>query len=102
LKTEAAAPADHSQHPVIPLEVQMQRGGNVPPLINHIEEATHTKARELVAKWSITGSQAWWRMTCLIEMQTRGSYMKPLSVGTLACMGQAFCLHACSFTAHMA
>jgi len=99
---DAVAPADYSQHPVIPLEVQLERGGNVPSLINHVPEATYTKSRELVAKWSITGSQAWWRMTCLIEMKTRGSYMKPLSLDTLAYMGQVFCLHACSFTAHMA
>ena len=33
---EAAAPADYSQHPVIPLEVQLERGGTVPSLIRLI------------------------------------------------------------------
>ena len=72
---------------MIDLEEQLQRGGNVPALINHAPEETKTLAKELVAAWGLKGSQAWWRMQCLIEMEKRASLMKPLQESTIVYMG---------------
>ena len=72
---------------MIDLEEQLQRGGNVPALINHAPEETKTLAKDLVAAWGIKGSQAWWRMQCLIEMEKRKSLMKPLQESTIVYMG---------------
>ena len=72
---------------MIDLEEQLQRGGNVPALINHAPEETKTLAKELVAAWGLKGSQAWWRMQCLIEMEKRKSLMKPLQESTIVYMG---------------
>ena len=72
---------------MIDLEEQLQRGGNVPALINHAPEETKTLAKELVIAWNLKGSQAWWRMQCLIEMEKRKSLMKPLQESTIVYMG---------------
>ena len=72
---------------MIDLEEQLQRGGNVPALINHAPEETKTLAKDLVAAWGLKGSQAWWRMQCLIEMEKRKSLMKPLQESTIVYMG---------------
>ena len=73
---------------MIGLEEQLQRGGNVPALINATSEDTKTKAKELVIAWNLKGSQAWWRMQCLIEMEKRESLMAPLQQSTIVYMGQ--------------
>ena len=72
---------------MIDLEEQLQRGGNVPALINHATEETRILAKELVAAWGLKGSQAWWRMQCLIEMEKSASLMKPLQESTIVYMG---------------
>ena len=72
---------------MIDLEEQLQRGGNVPALINHATEETKALAKELVAAWGLKGSQASWRMQCLIEMEKRASLMAPLQEGTIVYMG---------------
>ena len=72
---------------MIDLEEQLQRGGNVPALINHAPEETKTLAKDLVAAWNLKGSQAQWRMQCLIEMEKRKSLMKPLQESTIVYMG---------------
>ena len=61
---------------MIDLEKQMEMGGNVPALIHQVSDEVRMQSFELCAKWSIRGSQAWWRMACLIEMQKRESMME--------------------------
>ena len=73
---------------MIDLEEQLQRGGNVPALINATSDETKTLAADLVAAWGLKGSQAWWRMQCLIEMEKRASLMAPLQESTIVYMGQ--------------
>ena len=73
---------------MIDLEDQLQRGGNVPALINATSDDTKTKAKELVIAWNLKGSQAQWRMQCLIEMEKRASLMAPLQENTMVYMGQ--------------
>ena len=72
---------------MIDLDEQLARGGNVPALINHATEETKALAKELVAAWGLKGSQASWRMQCLIEMEKRKSLMKPLQESTIVYMG---------------
>ena len=72
---------------MIDLEEQLAKGGNVPALINHASEETKQLAKDLVVAWNLKGSQAWWRMQCLIEMEKRKSLMKPLQESTMVYMG---------------
>ena len=72
---------------MIDVEEQLKKGGNVPALINHASEETKTLAKDLVVAWNLKGSQAWWRMQCLIEMEKRKSLMKPLQESTIVYMG---------------
>ena len=72
---------------MIDLEEQLAKGGNVPALINHATDDTKTLAKDLVVAWGLKGSQAWWRMQCLIEMGKRKSLMKPLQESTIVYMG---------------
>ena len=87
---------------MIDLEEQLQRGGNVPALINATSEETKTLAKELVAAWGLKGSQAWWRMQCLIEMEKRASLMKPLQESTIVYMGQVVARCAAPMPPHCA
>ena len=73
---------------MIDLEEQLAKGGNVPALINATSEETKTLAKDLVAAWNLKGSQAQWRMQCLIEMEKRESLMAPLQQSTIVHMGQ--------------
>ena len=72
---------------MIDLEEQLAKGGNVPALINHATDDTKTLAKDLVEAWGLKGSQAQWRMQCLIEMEKRKSLMKPLQESTIVYMG---------------
>ena len=87
---------------MIDLEEQLAKGGNVPALINHASEETKTLAKELVIAWKLKGSQAWWRMQCLIEMEKRKSLMKPLQESTIVYMGQVVARCAAPMPPHCA
>ena len=91
-KAKAVEPAEALQETTEVVEVDLEqapeRGGHVPPMVKDVPEETHIKARELVAHWRLHGSQAVWRMSCLIEMEKKKSLMKPLSETTIAYMGQ--------------
>ena len=90
-KKEAAAPEAAKPKPlieIIPLDQQEGLGGNVPSLINDVPKDVLEQARDLVIEWGITGSQAIWRMCCLLIMQNRKNYMEPLAVDNMAYMGQ--------------
>ena len=80
----------------------MEKGGNVPALIHQVSAEVRAQTIELCAEWRITGSQAWWRMCCLIEMQNRESEMEPLCGMDLAYMGQVVWSRAISFSRHLA
>ena len=86
---------------IIDLEEQLEKGGNVPALIHQVSDEVRMQAFELCAKWRITGSQAWWRMCCLIEMQNRKSMMEPLCDMDLVYMGQVVWSRAISFSRHL-
>ena len=73
---------------MIDLEEQLAKGGNVPALINQVSEETNKKAAYIVHDWQLKGSQAVWRMACLIEMEKRKSLMAPLQESTMVYMGQ--------------
>ena len=87
---------------MIDLEEQLAKGGNVPALINATSEETKTLAKDLVAAWNLKGSQAQWRMQCLIEMEKRESLMAPLQQSTIAYMGQVVARCAASIPPHCA
>ena len=87
---------------MIDLEEQLAKGGNVPALINHATEETKALAKDLVAAWKLKGSQAWWRMQCLIEMEKRKSLMAPLQENTMVYMGQVFARRAAPMPPHCA
>ena len=86
---------------IVDLHEQYKKGGNVPALIHQVSEQVRQQAIELCAKWRITGSQAWWRMCCLIEMQKRESMMEPLCDMGLVYMGQVVWSRAISFSRHL-
>ena len=86
---------------MIDLEEQLEKGGNVPALIHQVSDEVRAQAIELCAEWRITGSQARWRMCCLIEMQKRESMMEPLCDMDLAYMGQVVWSRAISFSRHL-
>ena len=46
--------------------------------------------------WQLHGSQAVWKMTCLIEMEKKKSLMKPLSQEHIVYMGQVVSRRAAS------
>ena len=73
---------------MIDLEEQLAKGGNVPALINQVSEETNKKAAYIVHDWQLKGSQAVWRMACLIEMERRRNLMAPLQESTMVYMGQ--------------
>ena len=50
----------------------------------------------LVAAWQLHGSQAVWKMACLIEMEKKKSLVKPLSQGHIVYMGQVVSRRAAS------
>ena len=91
-KTRAPEPAEAPQGITevaqVDLEQALERGGHVPPMVKDAPEETHIKARELVAHWRLHGSQAVWRMSCLIEMEKKKNLMQPLSLNTTTYMGQ--------------
>ena len=87
---------------MIDLEEQLAKGGNVPALINHASEETKQLAKDLVVAWNLKGSQAWWRMQCLIEMEKRKSLMAPLQENTIVYMGQVFSRRAAPMPPHCA
>ena len=73
---------------MIDLEQQLAKGGNVPALINQVSDDTKKKAAYIVHDWALKGSQAVWRMACLIEMERRRNLMAPLQESTMVYMGQ--------------
>ena len=87
---------------MIDLEEQLAKGGNVPALINATSDDTKTLAKDLVTAWNLKGSQAWWRMQCLIEMEKRASLMAPLQKDTIVYMGQVVACHAAPIPPHCA
>ena len=87
---------------MIDLEEQLAKGGNVPALINATSEETKTLAKDLVTAWNLKGSQAWWRMQCLIEMEKRASLMAPLQMDTIVYMGQVVARCAAPMLPHCA
>ena len=72
----------------VDLEQALERGGHVPPMVKDVPEGTLAWARELVEHWRLHGSQAVWRMTCLIEMEKKKNLMQPLSLTTTNYLGQ--------------
>ena len=101
---EPEAPVlDEEPEPIemIDLEQQLEMGGNVPALIHQVSDEVRAQAIELCAKWRITGGQALWRMSCLIEMQKRESMMEPLCDMGLLYMGQVVWSRAISFSRHL-
>ena len=86
--TKAAAPAAVVEVEEIEVEQVLERGGHVPAMVKNVPEETHIKARELQVYWRLHGSQAVWRMSCLIEMEKKKNRMQPLSLDTTAYMGQ--------------
>ena len=99
-KTRAPEPAEAPQEITevvqVDLEQAPERGGHVPPMVKGVPEETQIKARGLVAHWRLHGSQAVWRVSCLIEMEKKKSLMKPLGVGTTVHMGQVVTRRAAS------
>ena len=87
---------------MIDVEEQLKKGGNVPALINHASEETKTLAKDLVVAWNLKGSQAWWRVQCLIEMGGRASLMAPPQENTIVYMGQVFSRRAAPMPPHCA
>ena len=87
---------------MIDLDEQLAKGGNVPALINATSDDTKTLAKDLVTAWNLKGSQAWWRMQCLIEMEKRESLMAPLQQSTMAYMGQVVARCAAPIPPHCA
>ena len=90
-KGKAKAPAE----PIAVVDVEEivldpvpQRGGEVPPMVVDPPLESVMKAKDLVTHWELHGSQAVWKMTCLIEMEKKKSLMKPLSQEHIVYMGQ--------------
>ena len=79
---------------MIDLEEQLAKGGNVPALINQVSEEPNKKAAYIVHDWQLKGSQAVWRMACLIEMERRRNLMAPLQESTMVYMGQVVACRA--------
>ena len=84
----AEAPQEITEVVEVDLEQALERGGHVPPMVKDAPEETLERARELVAHWRLHGSQAVWRMSCLIEMEKKKNLMQPLSLTTTTYMGQ--------------
>ena len=102
---EDRVPVEQQPEPLvemIDLEEQLAKGGNVPALINATSDDTKTLAKELVTAWNLKGSQAWWRMQCLIEMEKRASLMAPLQMDTIVYMGQVVARCAAPMPPHCA
>jgi hypothetical protein len=100
--TEASVPDEEEELvEIVDLEQQLEMGGNVPALIHQVSAEVRAQAIELCAKWRITGSQAWWRMCCLIEMQKRESMMEPICDMDLVYMGQVVWSRAIPFSRHL-
>ena len=103
-RKEPEAPVEDGELEIIEMidpEEQFEKGGNVPALIHQVSDQVRARAMELYAWWKITGSQARWRMCCLIEMQNRKSMMEPLCGMDLVYMGQVVWLRAISFSRHL-
>jgi hypothetical protein len=104
-RKEPEAPVADEELEIIEMidpEEQFEKGGNVPALIHQVSDKVRMRANELCAEWRITGSQALWRMCCLIEMQNQESMMEPLCGMDLAYMGQVVWSRAISFSCHLA
>ena len=71
----------------IVLDPAPQRGGEVPPMVVDPPLESVMKAKDLVTAWQLHGSQAVWKMTCLIEMEKKKSLMLPLDMKTDASIG---------------
>ena len=101
---EPKAPVEGKEVEIIEMidpDEQFEKGGSVPALIHQVSAEVRAQAIELCAKWRITGSQAWWRMSCLIEMQKRESMMEPICDMDLVYMGQVVWSRAIPFSRHL-
>ena len=73
---------------IVHLEQAPERGQDVPAMVKDPPLDSVMKAKGLVAQWGWHGSQAVWKMTCLIEMEKKKSLMWPLSKDNTVYMGQ--------------
>ena len=81
---------------IVHLEHAPERGQDVPAMIKDPPLDSVMKAKDLVTEWQLHGSQAVWKMACLIEVETKKSLMKPLSQGHIVYMGQVVSRRAAS------
>ena len=84
--TASAEPVAVEEVEEIVLEPAPERGGEVPPMVVDPPLESVMKAKDLVTHWELHGSQAVWKMTCLIEMEKKKSLMKPLSEASIVHM----------------
>ena len=91
----AQAPAEEEEEIVL-LEQAPERGQDVPAMVKDPPLDSVMKAKDLVTQWEWHGSQAVWKMTCLIEMEKKKSLMKPLSQEHIVYMGQVVSRRAAS------
>ena len=94
--TASAEPVAVEEVEEIEVEQVPERGGHVPPMVVDPPLESVMKAKDLVTHWELHGSQAVWKMTCLIEMEKEKSLMKPLSQGHIVYMGQVVSRRAAS------
>ena len=83
-----AEPPAEEEEEIILLEQAPERGQDVPAMIKDPPLDSVMKAKDLVTQWEWHGSQAVWKMTCLIEMEKYKSDMWPLSKDNTVYMGQ--------------
>ena len=86
--TASAEPVAVEEVEEIEVEQVPERGGHVPQMVVDPPLESVMKAKDLVTHWELHGSQAVWKMTCLIEMEKKKSLMKPLSQEHIVYMGQ--------------
>ena len=83
-----AEPSGEGGEVVVLLEHAPERGQDVPAMIKDPPLDSVMKAKGLVTQWEWHGSQAFWKMTGLIEMEKKKSLMWPLSKDNTVYMGQ--------------
>ena len=81
-------PSEEAEEEIVLLEHAPGRGQDVPAMIKDPPLESVMKAKDLVTQWEWHGSQAVWKMTCLIEMEKYKSDMWPLSKDNTVYMGQ--------------
>ena len=81
-------PPGEEEEVIVHLEHAPERGQDVPAMIKDPPLDSVMKAKDLVTAWQLHGSQAVWKMTCLIEMEKYKSDMWPLSKDNTVYMGQ--------------